>query len=1297
MKKLKALFEQHLFSNTRPLEERTLSVVYLFVVLAILLSSLIRFMTMGDNVTFWVTLSLLPLVIGIYCFITRPRSPYIGNLVLLLILGDIAFPFIFFLGGGTQSGINAYFVLSALLIFLLMQGKPFVYLLTLHVIIVFACYATDYYYPDVVTPLTRGQNFIDNCLSIFVTAFLIAFVIKLRAVIYAREHETIRERNARQESLLYAVNETALHLLNSRKQNFQSSLRTMARCISVDRVCIWQNEVREGKLYYIQKFKWPDKNVSYPRAGQDQSGFSSVETFSFWKDKFKQGECVSGPLKSLSIMEQERLAPYGIKSILVIPVFLQEDFWGFVSFEDCHQERHFTEAEVNILKSGCLLIVNAMQRNHDETLFRRGLEQKALMAEISQILMSKKKLSELINNVLSRTGAFIGASRALIVTNNEADESALLYYSNVSDDLIPDRANNPRVRAVNLFPRFMPPGDFLTFHCNDVHTEADGKYADMATVNVNSFIWVPLYIHNIYWGLLSVEDCSGSRTWDERDIELISSVSGAITGAMMRDLAEQARADANSRIRAMLDTTPLACVLLDNAAHVIDCNLVAPWLFGVRGKDKFFSAYSGLMPELQPDGTNSREEKFRRLRMAFETGYQNFEWMHATAAGNPLPVDVTLVRVKWRNGDYIAAYMRDLRERKADEQKTREVLQHKHAQEIAVHVAHAASEAKSQLLASVSHEIRTPLNALIGMSELMRTDNLDAMQRRYLDDIRRMSHSLLAIINNILDFSRIEAGKMNLIPADYDLLALYEHICALIKFSVSGKPLEFRHSISSDIPPVLFGDKTRIQHIMTNVLGNAVKYTQHGYVELRLEQTAKNGNAYLSITVKDTGIGIKKEDFAKLFERFEQIDAQKNRGISGTGLGLPIVKSLVAMMGGAILMESEYGAGSTFTILLPLVKGNPDNIKKLEASRRVRVSPEVKILVVDDNAINLTVALGYLAQHGIQADTADSGLTALKMVDKTQYDLVFMDHMMPDMDGIETTRRIRALGGRHTGMPIIALSATAIAGARELFLNAGMNDFISKPIDTSELNALLITWLPANKRSFVADTPKETPPSSAPGVSGEAERPVVLDQNAGIARFQNDEEMYRKILAEFREEQQDAIKELRSLLAAHTADKTKVAHRLAHTLKSTAALIGAERLRQTAATLEMALSDGGHHAGKDNTNKQLEMLASEFRLLLEELERIIPAPPDSDKTGSGQDEETGKLDKEKALALLATLEPLLRKGSASCLDLLAESGSALAPIGVEYRKFAASVEALDFPGALTRLPAVRKALAKRTI
>jgi signal transduction histidine kinase/DNA-binding response OmpR family regulator len=397
--------------------------------------------------------------------------------------------------------------------------------------------------------------------------------------------------------------------------------------------------------------------------------------------------------------------------------------------------------------------------------------------------------------------------------------------------------------------------------------------------------------------------------------------------------------------------------------------------------------------------------------------------------------------------------------------------------------AEQATKAKSEFLATMSHEIRTPMNAIIGMSDLMPMDNLSPLQKRYFADIKKMSRSLLTIINDILDFSKIEAGKFELVPVHYNIHALYKNLASMCEFIARGKDLEFKCYFDDSMPEILYGDEIRIRQIITNIANNAVKYTKAGSISFSIFRgkrkqdpgrgTAADEAGYLAVEIKDTGVGIKEEDISKLFDSFQQLDVRKNRGIVGTGLGLAITKNLTSLMDGYIDVKSVYGGGSTFTVYLPLIEGDPNKVDRLNNVPTVIAKEGVRVLVVDDVPENLTVALGFLGRHNISAEIADGGFEAIEKVKESvesgrPYDLVFMDHMMPDLDGTEASKHIRSLAGDdpvspYTTIPIVAFSANAVQGAEEIFLSSGMNGFIAKPVEGISLNKALKQFLREEK------------------------------------------------------------------------------------------------------------------------------------------------------------------------------------------------------------------------------------------
>jgi signal transduction histidine kinase/CheY-like chemotaxis protein len=366
--------------------------------------------------------------------------------------------------------------------------------------------------------------------------------------------------------------------------------------------------------------------------------------------------------------------------------------------------------------------------------------------------------------------------------------------------------------------------------------------------------------------------------------------------------------------------------------------------------------------------------------------------------------------------------------------------------------AERANHSKSDFLAAMSHEIRTPMNAIIGLNDILARTKLDKQQRKYLADIRSSAGTLLGLINDILDFSKIEAGKMTVTNAVYNIRHLLDNLYSIYVRMFDDKDLTFTVEISDDFPEWVTGDSMRVKQTLTNLITNSAKYTKTGggVLKAHLDETGK----FLVFEMIDTGIGVKAEDIDRLFKPFERLDLTRNSSIQGTGLGLPISANFCELMGGSLTVESEYGKGSRFTAKLPYVYANKDDFEETE-SFDVFPAPDLKVLVVDDIEINLDVASVMLEAFGIRADTAGGGEEAIKRVCEKDYDVVFMDHMMPGIDGIEATKCIRAMGGKYKDLPIIALTANAVNDAEKHFLASGFTGFLAKPLELATLSKCL--------------------------------------------------------------------------------------------------------------------------------------------------------------------------------------------------------------------------------------------------
>ena len=389
--------------------------------------------------------------------------------------------------------------------------------------------------------------------------------------------------------------------------------------------------------------------------------------------------------------------------------------------------------------------------------------------------------------------------------------------------------------------------------------------------------------------------------------------------------------------------------------------------------------------------------------------------------------------------------------------------------------ANLAAKSKSDFLANMSHEIRTPLNSVLGMNEMILRESQEKSTLEYARGIERSGNMLLAIINDILDYSKIESGRMEIIKVEYRISEMVSDLSNMVANRMSEKGLGFNVMLDPESKEYLLGDEVRIRQVVTNLLTNAAKYTDVGHVTLKvntsaIEEDEDGNNVMLSIEVSDTGRGIKEDDRDKIFNDFQRVDEKKNRNIEGTGLGLAITSNFVSLMKGRLEVDSIYGKGSTFKVFIPQKTLKDDVTGKLSNKRisndkdnaeGIFEAPNAKALVVDDNSMNLTVASLLLGRTKIQTVMADNGKAAIEAVRANEFDIILLDHMMPEMDGIETLEAMNA-EGLIDGIPVIALTANAVSGAKEFYMEKGFSDYLSKPIEPDKLEQMLAKWIPSN-------------------------------------------------------------------------------------------------------------------------------------------------------------------------------------------------------------------------------------------
>ena len=1137
-----------------------------------------------------------------------------------------------------------------------------------------------------------------------------------------REHEQMMSEIEQRDNLLNSLNKTASVLLASEgEEDFKPSLlkgmEFMGNCLDVDRVQIWRNEEIDGNLHFIHTYQWLSEfgreaapvpiNLKFPYSDMPE-----------WEAMFLRGEYINGPWPSLPEDEQKFLKFYDIKSIVILPLFLQNQFWGFFSVDDCQTERTFTDDEIDIIRSGSLMMVSALNRNIQATRLRQanqhtqllldampfacnlwdknfnvfgcneenvrlfGLKDKqefvdhfqdlspeyqpdgrlsllktefvskafsegscvfkwmhqkrdgtpiptevtlvrvaydndhvvagyirdlreqnvmiekiertayllSIVNQMATILLRPdiSEFEEKLQQCMSMLGEAVSADRISIWKNSTINGK--LHCTEIYEWVFEERLRTSRDISTNVpyegniptWEALLTQGECINSLTRDLPPV---EQARMSMHGVLSIFAAPVFMHDEFWGFVGCDDCQEEKVLSDNEVSILRSGSMLIASALQRH---------DMTLNIQTTTAKLKAVIASYAGIIwcVDLGHIIT-LFDGQYLNELGSISSNFEGRRVNEALQDRRFTgiIECIDNSFASGPQD---LTIDVDGKTFRIRSTPVYDDLGNVTNIMGTFDDVSERTRLQEELKNALIE----------AQDANEAKTNFLASMSHEMRTPLNAVIGLSELaLESDGLNDEVSMNLEKIYNAGATLLSTVNDILDISKIEAGRLELIPIEYDTSSLLNDAITQSIMRKGEKPIQFDLDISENLPTHLCGDDLRIKQILNNLMSNAFKYTDEGTVKLFVNCERDGDSVWMTISVSDTGKGIKTDDINNLFNDYSQIDIIANRKIEGTGLGLSITKKIAEMMDGSISVESEYGKGSVFTVKVRqkfvtsdiigaevvrnLKESRYSDNKRNQNSRLNRIRlPYARVLVVDDVSTNLDVAKGMLKTYGMLVDCVGSGQDAINAIraEKVKYNAVFMDHMMPGMDGLEATRIIREEIDTDyaRNVPIIALTANAILGNEQLFLSRGFQAFLSKPIDVSRLDSIVHEYVrDKEQEKLLADKLYDSNGDTVYGSrSGDERRSGFdrrhyhdvsgLDVEKGLRRFGSDGESYMRVLNSFMVNTPPLLDKIRRI----NKDDLENYAITVHGIKGSSRGIGADAVGDMAEALEEAAKSG---------------------------------------------------------------------------------------------------------------------------
>jgi signal transduction histidine kinase/CheY-like chemotaxis protein/HPt (histidine-containing phosphotransfer) domain-containing protein len=1048
------------------------------------------------------------------------------------------------------------------------------------------------------------------------------------------------------DALSRAIEVFTSHAEKSFEDVMANGISSIAEATRLDRVAIYCR-LKTNKKQFGQFYKWDNAIGGTASLDKFLEVLPLVPVITQWISIVTNGECIIRKLSKMSEDEINFSNMFGIKSIMLVPIFTQGEFWGAISFQDHTSERDFSDCK-ELLHSLAYLCANAvireeMQRKNENIIDLLEDREKMLEtlndAAITFTSQDKESFEEKMTEGVGLICDIIGLDRLSIWRNfSEPDglHISQIYYWN--REFGGTTEPTPGLKDVT-YAKIAPRWEKLLADNKIINgpIELMPESIMLKALGAVSVLVMPLFIKNAFWGFALFEDCKYERHFENDHIKMMRSAAFLCTNVVIRsDLMDNIRKQSEmlefrlgqqqliSEISKNFVSRGDSHLLIDEALEKLgkylgvsrililqidyeqtDIDITSQWYADgnipkFRDKRNFslFDVIKFVFPKNLPenavtpvifcsDVVNSKNENFRKLS-AIDV---------ASFICVPLYVESSL----W--GVIVAEYCFETHEWSEDEKSFFSMVSSIISGAIMrdVYVAKLTeslskvlnlSKAKDDFLSKISHEIRTPMNAILGIAEIqLQDENLPQGVRENLNIIYNSGNSLLRIINDLLDLSKIEARKLEIIPLKYNVSSLISDTAQLNMTRIESKPIEFTLHVSENIPSKLFGDELRIKQILNNILSNAFKYTDKGEVSMRVsveKNVSKNNDVALIFKVSDTGQGMIKEQVSKIFDAYSRFNLSGNRSIEGTGLGMTITQGLVKLMSGEISVESELGKGSVFCVRLPqktiagsgvLGKEVSENLQKFRLSdysqlKKIQIvrepMPYGKVLIVDDVESNLYVASNLLAPYGLAIETVMSGFEAIEKIKTGNiYDIIFMDHMMPKMDGIETVKIIRDMGYAHI---IIALTANAVAGQAKIFLENRFDGFISKPIDTYQLNTAL------NKHIRDKQTPE---------IIAEARKQKEIAHSQTVQKI--DPVLYSIFVRDAKSALQIFQSTLENIANISNADLNLFAIK-AHAIKSAFTNIGENAFSQIALALEKAGKENDKNFIKEKTQELINVL-----------------------------------------------------------------------------------------------------------